>query len=76
MNREAAEKIAVAAYRAGMKNGVREYAVWKDGEQLVGVMRRPLREVLGALDAVPDQEVLRCAVSALPVWTAIEDSQG
>ena len=74
MNREAAEKIAVAAYRAGMKNGIREYAVWKDGEQLVGIMRRPIREVFDALDAVSDHEVLRCAVSSLPVWTAVEDA--
>ena len=50
----------IAAYRAGMVNGIRAYAFWKDGEQLVGVMRRPLREVLAMLAAVPDAEIERC----------------
>lgn len=57
------EREIVAAYRAGMKNGIREYAVWKDGARFVGVMRRPLREVLAAVDDVPADEVLRCALS-------------
>lgn len=63
MTRDATEKIAVAAYRAGMKNGIREYAVWKDGERLVGVMRVPLRHVLRELGAVAEPELARCALS-------------
>ena len=74
MNREAAEKIAVAAYRAGMKNGIREYAVWKDGEQLVGVMRRPLREVLAQVDAVSDVMVRSAACSDPVTDEAIQDA--
>lgn len=34
------------AYRAGWARGVREYAVWRDGEQLVGVSEKPLADVL------------------------------
>lgn len=38
------------AWVAGYKAAVRAYAVWDDGEQLVGVMREPLHDVLTALD--------------------------
>lgn len=34
------------AYRAGWAEGVRSYAIWSDGEQLVGVMHKPLAAVL------------------------------
>ena len=34
------------AYKAGWQNAVRLYAVWRDGEQRVGVMERPLQVVL------------------------------
>jgi hypothetical protein len=60
------DKAIVEAYRAGMKNGIREYAVWKDGAQLVGVMRRPLKDVLAQVDAVSDRDVLRAALSQIP----------
>ena len=30
----------------GAMEGITLYAVWKDGEQLVGVMQRPLKQVL------------------------------
>lgn len=43
------------AYGQGWKRGVTMYAVWRDGEQLVGIMQKPLREVLG--DG-PDQDYL------------------
>ena len=39
-------------YRKGWARGMKDYAVWKDGEQLVGVMQRPLQ---GVLDVGPDQ---------------------
>lgn len=59
------EHAIISAYRAGMKNGIREYAVWKNGGQFVGVMLRPLREVLAAVDEVPAEKVLRCALSQM-----------
>jgi hypothetical protein len=34
------------AYRMGYEDGVRNYAIWNNGEQLVGAMRRPLKTVL------------------------------
>ncbi len=34
------------AYRMGYEDAVGNYAVWNDGVQYVGAMRRPLREVL------------------------------
>ena len=47
------EKVAQSAYidsekwyKQGYVDAVTNYAVWHDGQQLVGVMRRPLREVL------------------------------
>jgi hypothetical protein len=33
-------------YIEGLKEGIRRYAIWKDGVQMVGVMQRPLSEVL------------------------------
>lgn len=38
-------------YKHGYKAGVAEYAVWKDGEQRVGVMQRPLRKVFDEIDS-------------------------
>jgi len=40
------EEQIVEAYNAGWADAVRLYAVWKNGEQLVGVMERPLGAVL------------------------------
>ena len=34
------------SYREGYTDGVSNYAIWKDGEQLVGCMQRPLKQVL------------------------------
>lgn len=51
----------------GIKDGTRAYAVWNDGEQLVGIMKTPLQEVfdeidregviekLGLVEATPEQ---------------------
>ncbi len=36
----------IKAYKRGLRDGVRAHAVNKDGEQLVGVQRRPLSAVL------------------------------
>ena len=43
---EESQKALDAAYRRGYADAVTNYAVWKNGEQLVGVMQRPLKEVL------------------------------
>jgi hypothetical protein len=34
------------AFQSGWKKGVTDYAIWKDGEQLVGCMQRSLKKVL------------------------------
>jgi hypothetical protein len=34
------------AYLEGMVEGITDYAIWRNGEQLVGCMERPLKEVL------------------------------
>lgn len=36
----------VKAHRAGWDKGVSDFAIWKNGEQLVGCMQTPLKEVL------------------------------
>ncbi len=33
-------------FRKGWEKGVRDFAIWRNGEQLVGCMERPLRRVL------------------------------
>ena len=48
-------KLEIAAYVKGWAEGVRSYAVWSDGEQLVGIMRKPLFDVL---EEGPDLDVL------------------
>jgi hypothetical protein len=35
-----------SAYRAGWEKGVRDFAIWRNGEQLVGCLQRPLQTVL------------------------------
>lgn len=34
------------AYREGYEDGVRNYATWRNGEQFVGALNRPLKGVL------------------------------
>jgi hypothetical protein len=50
---ELVHQAVLASYRAGVKEGVQRYAVWKDGEQLVGIMREPLGSVLARIDHEP-----------------------
>lgn len=38
------------AYREGFKSACRMLAIWNDGEQTVGVQRRPLQAVLDEVD--------------------------
>lgn len=42
---EADYKLEIA-YRIGYEDAIRNYAVWKNGEQLVGAMQRPIKQVL------------------------------
>jgi len=60
--REAVERARVD----GWADGVREYAVWRDGSQLVGVMERPLADVLraGPSGASPDSKAAHSAIRA------------
>jgi len=34
----------------GVKAGIEMYAIWKDGEQLVGALQKPLKEALEDVD--------------------------
>jgi hypothetical protein len=36
----------------GVKEGITAYAIWRSGDQLVGCMERPLKEVLAEIDEV------------------------
>lgn len=41
------------AFLAGYCHGVKNFAVWKDGQQLVGALQKPLEEILAtAIDDV------------------------
>lgn len=44
-------KVLEKIYKEGYKDAVRNYAVWNNGEQLVGVARKSLGEVLNEVDA-------------------------
>ena len=39
-------KLNRIGFLEGVIEGIRLYAIWRDGEQLVGCMERPLKEVL------------------------------
>ena len=47
---ERLRKGVVAQYRQGFCDGVTVFAVWKDGHQEVGVIRRPLSAVLAEVE--------------------------
>ena len=38
------------SFKLGYAQAVGDYAIWKDGEQLVGIRQRPLKDVLDSLD--------------------------
>lgn len=40
------DKFYEKTYKEGYSDAVTNYAVWKDGEPLVGVMQKPLKQVL------------------------------
>lgn len=44
MNRE--QIIHRVGFLEGVIEGITLYAIWKDGEQLVGCLQKPLKEVL------------------------------
>jgi hypothetical protein len=48
------EDLHKVSFTAGWEKGVRDFAIWRDGEQLVGCRQRPLKEILeqGPLDGV------------------------
>lgn len=47
----------IEAYYQGVRDAVRALAIWHDGEQYVGVQRRPLRAVLAEIDAYQSRAV-------------------
>lgn len=49
----AIRRAAEAYYRSGYKDAVTNYAIWRDGEQFVGVLSRPLPRVLAEVDQMP-----------------------
>ena len=56
------ERTTEDAYDAGWRDAVRLYAVWHDGSQLVGVMEKPLNQVL---DEGPPADQKNLALHAL-----------
>lgn len=46
-------KLCDESYREGYKDAVRNYAIHKDGDQLVGCMGTPLKVVLKEVDNLP-----------------------
>lgn len=42
----------LAVYVQGIKEGIRAYAVWKDGVEVVGVSQTPMRELFTNIDAI------------------------
>lgn len=47
---DAIVRFAEFLYKAGYKDAITNYAVWRDGQQHVGVMNRPLKAVLEEVD--------------------------
>lgn len=41
------------SYRKGYRDALANYATWKNGEQLVGAMQRPLKEVIASDEQHP-----------------------
>lgn len=39
------------SFWAGVREGIKAYAVWRNGEQEVGIMQTPLKDVLTEVDA-------------------------
>ena len=44
-------KVLEKIYKEGYKDAVRNYAVWNNGDQFVGVLKKPLENVLEEVDA-------------------------
>ena len=43
-------KVLEKIYKEGYKDAVRNYAVWNNGDQFVGVLKKPLENVLTEVD--------------------------
>lgn len=56
--------VLIRAYREGIKDGITRYAVWKNGEQLVGVSARPLAQVLAEVE-LEDGYMFRVRISQI-----------
>lgn len=49
-NIESTTEIKIKYFRMGLKVAITEYAIWKDGKQYVGVLQRPLKDILMEID--------------------------
>ncbi len=47
----ALQKLKEKWYKEGYKDAVTNYAVWRDGEQFIGVLQRPLKTVFEEIDS-------------------------
>jgi len=56
---------------AGVKEGVTAYGIWRDGEQLVGCMEQPLKEVLADIDEAAKPVTDTVENRFIGVWVAV-----
>ena len=47
--------MAKQAYEKGLRRGIWLYAIWKDGQQVVGSMQRPLKEVFDDMKQIMEE---------------------
>ncbi len=48
----------IKAYYSGVRDAVRGLAIWHDGEQHVGVIEKPLEQVLADIQRLEDHALL------------------
>lgn len=66
VTKEYLNKIRRIAYLEGQIKGIEDYAVWNNGTQYVGAMRRPLKEVLEPLH----REASGLLIEIIAMWEA------
>lgn len=47
----------VQAFYRGVEEGIRRYAIYKNGQQFVGALQRPLAQVLAEVEQERDSEL-------------------
>lgn len=61
----------INAYYEGLRDGVKQYAHWKDGVQYVGTTGRTLRDAISSIDAME-----QAALDALESRREIQQNLG